>query len=199
MCVCVCVCVCVYKQFQLDRIRYLLSLYLLPSCTPQTLISSQRAPLMFIHPLPAPLIQPAASPPPSPTSFFTPLLLSWDEVPSAPPAPPAHLAVISSRPVRWCEISPRHDQISRKSLVPSLYIIFFVYTSRHKENKPDMRNWDAELVSVSHWLTSDFIFLITLFFIAFGCRLGKHNLYSLPTFFFLTHTNTHPYFSSFTT
>lgn len=38
--------------------------------------------------------------------LFTPLLLPWDAVPSAPPAPPAHLGVISSRPVRWCEISP---------------------------------------------------------------------------------------------
>lgn len=98
--------------------------------------------------------------------------------------------LLPSCPVVWD--FPRHNQISRKSLVPSLHIIFFVYTSRHKENKPDTRNRDAELVSVSHWLTSDFIFLITLFFIVSGCLLGKHHLYSLPTFFFLTHTNTHP-------
>lgn len=65
------VCVCMNSSSWIVY-RYLLPLYLLPSHTPRTLISSQSAPLMFIHPLPALLTQPAVSPPPSPTSFSLP-------------------------------------------------------------------------------------------------------------------------------
>lgn len=92
--------------------------------------SSSHAPPNPIHPLPALVLQPAASPPPSLTSFSLPLSISWDRIPSGSVPPPhsASWCYLSSRPVWWCEILPKPD--TRKFLIPGLYMIFFVYTSR---------------------------------------------------------------------
>ncbi len=169
--VCMYVCVCVNIS-QLYLVPYLLFfIYNHHTCT-YTVISSKP-----IHLLPALLLRPAASPPPSPTSSSLPShLRGWNTL--------WHSASCSSS----------SSSITALSFLPSCQVVWDSPKTRYQDNpsflfctlscgntsqtsalnhlleslwlnfpctekiwlKPDIRNWDVELVCVSHWLTSDY-------------------------------------------
>ncbi len=83
---------CVCKQFQLDLILLPPFLYLLPShAHSQTLISSQRAPLMLLQTHPSTSCSSLTTGCVSSTFShfpFTPFPISWDKIPSRPVPPP---------------------------------------------------------------------------------------------------------------
>lgn len=156
--------------------------------------------------------RPAVSSPPSPTSFSLPSPPPQMKYPLLAPcslSPIQHLDVIFP-PVltSGAEFSPNQ---MRKSLIPGLCIIFFClypkasvltaysWVSVQRSSlctgkitlKPDMRHWNAETSSISHWLTQDFIFMSHYPFIEFGCLLGKSNFCSLCLQFSFSHSNIH--------
>lgn len=205
---------CVCKQFQLDLIPLPPFLYLLPSHThTYTLISSNTS-SKPIHSLPELLYE--ASCVSSTVSHFllTPLPTSRDKIPSRPLLPLLHSAscYLSSPPVlsSGVKFSQNQTRGNPSFLVCTssfcLYPEASVLTACSKVSvelsctekitlKPDIRSWNVETVSISHWLTSDFIFffyhiILPLFL---GVSLGSI-ICSLCLHFSFPHSNIHTQF-----